>query len=103
MNKTISWNNINLKKEETKENKQYDDSRFIKLLQDLEQVKVNQKKEKFHNWLDKSNIDNIKYSVIIENLYQDLKNIIKNGNFTINNEKQLRNEVATFIYSVSCK
>ena len=45
MNKTIYWNNINLKKEETKENKQYDDSRFIKLLQDLEQVKVNQKRE----------------------------------------------------------
>ena len=103
MNKSISWNKINLKEEEKEEKKQYDDSRFIKLLQELEDIKFNEKKIKFNNWLNKTNIDNIKYNVIINHFYKDLKNIIINSNFTITNEKQLRNELATFIYSVSRK
>jgi len=102
MNKSISWNKINFKKEKVNE-KQYDDSRFIKLLQELEDVKINEKKRKFNDWLNKTNIDNIKYTVIINHFYKDLKNIIINNNFTITNEKQLRNELATFIYSVSCE
>ena len=102
MNKSISWNKINFKKEKVNE-KQYDDSRFIKLLQELEDVKINEKKRKFNDWLNKSNIDNIKYTVIINHFYKDLKNIIINNNFTITNEKQLRNELATFIYSLSCE
>lgn len=101
MNKTISWNNLNINKKKEKEKKQYDDSRFIKLLQELEDVKINEKKRKFNDWLNKRNIDDIKYSVIIEHLYKDLKNIIINNKFTITNEKQLRNELATFIYSIS--
>jgi len=103
MNKSISWNKINLKDEKKEEKKQYDDSRFIKLLQELEDIKFNEKKIKFNNWLNKTNIDNIEYNVIINHFYKDLKNIIINSNFTITNEKQLRNELATFIYSVSRK
>tara|TARA_Y100000389_G_scaffold57468_1_gene53494 strand:+ start:7253 stop:7564 length:312 start_codon:yes stop_codon:yes gene_type:complete len=103
MNKSISWNKINLKEEKKEEKKQYDDSRFIKLLQELEDIKFNEKKIKFNNWVNKTNIDNIKYNVIINHFYKDLKNIIINSNFTITNEKQLRNELATFIYSVSRK
>jgi len=103
MNKSISWNKINLKEEKKEEKKQYDDSRFIKLLQELEDIKFNEKKIKFNNWLNKTNIDNIEYNVIINHFYKDLKNIIINSNFTITNEKQLRNELATFIYSVSRK
>ena len=103
MNKSISWNKINLKDEKKEEKKQYDDSRFIKLLQELEDIKFNEKKIKFNNWVNKTNIDNIKYNVIINHFYKDLKNIIINSNFTITNEKQLRNELATFIYSVSRK
>ena len=102
MNKSISWNKINFKKEKVNE-KQYDDSRFIKLLQELEDVKINEKKRKFNDWLNKTNVDNLKYTVIINHFYKDLKNIIINNNFTITNEKQLRNELATFIYSVSCE
>ena len=102
MNKSISWNKINFKKEKVNE-KQYDDSRFIKLLQELEDVKINEKKRKFNDWLNKTNIDNIKYTVIINHFYKDLKKIIINNNFTITNEKQLRNELATFIYSISRK
>ena len=102
MNKSISWNKINFKKEKVNE-KQYDDSRFIKLLQELEDVKINEKKRKFNDWLNKTNIDNIKYTVIINHFYKDLKNIIINNNFTITNEKQLRNELAAFIYSLSCE
>tara|TARA_B100001250_G_C19597768_1_gene699208 strand:+ start:563 stop:874 length:312 start_codon:yes stop_codon:yes gene_type:complete len=103
MNKPISWNKINLKKDKDDEKKQYNDSKFIKLLQKLEDVKINEKKRKFNNWLNKTNVDDIKYHVIINHFYKDLKNIIINNNFTITNEKQLRNELATFIYSVSCK
>ena len=103
MNKSISWNKINLKKDKVNKKKQYDDSRFIKLLQELEDVKTNEKKRKFNDWLNKTNVDNIKYTVIINHFYKDLKNIIINNNFTITNEKQLRNELATFIYSVSCE
>ena len=102
MNKSISWNKINFEKEKVNE-KQYDDSRFIKLLQELEDVKINEKKRKFNDWLNKTNIDNIKYTVIINHFYKDLKKIIINNNFTITNEKQLRNELATFIYSISRK
>ena len=61
------------------------------------------KKRKFNDWLNKTNVDNIKYTVIINHFYKDLKNIIINNNFTITNEIQLRNELATFIYSVSCE
>lgn len=103
MNKSISWNKTNLKKDKDDEKKQYNDSIFIKLLQKLEDVKINEKKRKFNNWLNKTNIDDIKYNLIINHFYKDLKNIIINNNFTITNEKQLRNELATFIYSVSCK
>ena len=102
MNKSISWNKINFKKEKVNK-KQYDDSRFIKLLQELEDVKINEKKRKFNDWLNKTNVDNLKYTVIINHFYKDLKNIIINNNFTITNEKQLRNELATFIYSLSCE
>ena len=103
MKKSISWNKINLKKDKVNKKKQYDDSRFIKLLQELEDVKINEKKRKFNDWLNKTNVDNLKYTVIINHFYKDLKNIIINNNFTITNEKQLRNELATFIYSVSCE
>lgn len=103
MNKSISWNKVNLKEEKTEEKKQYHDSRLIKLFQELEDIKINEKKRKFNNWLNKTNIDDIKYTVIINHFYKDLKKIIINNNFTITNEKQLRNELATFIYSISRK
>tara|TARA_B110000495_G_C23029451_1_gene612604 strand:- start:2291 stop:2602 length:312 start_codon:yes stop_codon:yes gene_type:complete len=103
MNKSISWNKINLKKDKDDEEKQYYDSISNKLLQKLEDIKNNEKKRKFDKWLNKTNIDDIKYNVIINHFYKDLKNIIINNNFTITNEKQLRNELATFIYSVSRK
>ena len=103
MNKSISWNKINLKEEKKEEKKQYDDSRFINLLNNLEQIKYNEKKRKFNDWLNKSNIDNIKYNNIIHTLCKELISLIKNNNYTITNEKQLRNEIATFIYSISHK
>ena len=102
MNKIISWNEIN-SIDQKQQKKQYDDSKFIKLLYELEQNKINEKKRKFNNWLNKSNIDNIKYNVIINHLCIDLITLIKNNNYIITNEKQLRNEIATFIYSISRK
>jgi len=108
MNNIISWNEINSneqkqeKKQEKKQGKKhYGNSKFSKLQQKLEDIKINDKKRKFHNWLNKTNIDDIKYTVIISHLCNDLITLIKNNNNTISDEKQLRNEIATFIYSIS--
>ena len=46
MNKSISWNKINLKKDKDDEEKQYYDSISNKLLQKLEDIKNNEKKKK---------------------------------------------------------
>lgn len=103
MNKSISWNKINFEKSNNVNKNKFDDTKFINLLNNLEQNNINEKKRNFQKWLKNKNVDGIKHSTIISNLFIDLKKVIEDRNFTINNEKQLRNEIATFIYSISCK
>jgi hypothetical protein len=97
MNKVISWEN---KKNDEPLNY---DNKILNLFQNLQKIEKKNKNIIFQEWLQKKNIDNIQYKTIIHHLCNDLINIIKDSNFTITNEKQLKNEIATFIYSVSHK
>lgn len=97
MNKVISWEN---KKNDKSLNYNH---KIINLFQNLQKVEKKNKNLLFQEWLQKKNIDNIQYKTIIYHLCDDLINIIKDSNFTITNEKQLKNEIATFIYSISHK
>lgn len=95
MNKVISWEN---KKNDKPLNYDY---KIINLFQNLQKLEKKNKNIIFQEWLQKKNIDNIQYKTIIHHLCNDLIQLIKNCNYTITNEKQLKNEIATFIYSVS--
>lgn len=95
MNKVISWVN-----EKNDKPLNYD-HKLINLFQNLQKVEKKNKNIIFQEWLQKKNIDNIQYKTIIHHLCNDLIQLIKKCNHTITNEKQLKNEIATFIYSVS--
>jgi len=93
------------KKQEQEETDEYKpDMRFKKLLESLEENKRQQRHKKFQNWLNKSYnySDNEVYvEDILNNLCKDVFQLVKRNGYTISNEKQLRNEIATFVYKES--
>ena len=99
MNKNLIGKNVSNKT--IKNEKKNDDEKIINLFNELEDLKYNNKNYIFKKWLENSNIDEIKYKNIISQLCNDVTKVITENNFKITNEKQLKNEIATFIYSVS--
>ena len=99
MNKNLDWKNVSNKTIKN-EKKKYDE-KIINLFNELEDLKYDNKNYLFKEWLENKNIDEIKYKNIISQLCSDVTKVITDSNFKITNEKQLKNEIATFIYSVS--
>ena len=58
------------------------------------------KQEKFQKWLREFS-NNMQIKNIIERLICDVKSHIKNKEFSITDENELKNNIATFIYSIS--
>ena len=76
-------------------------SRFAKVLIDIENNEKKIKNKKFQEWLNSTNENDIPIKNIIQMMCNDVIESIHNNNMKISNEKQLKNEVATFIYQRS--
>lgn len=107
-NSENSWSkNIIEKKEEeavvikNENKKEYQYSREKKLFKKLHEIKEQQKKEDFQNWLEKKTFEDIRIRNIIKQIVFDVKYEIKMRGFTIKDENQLKNNIATFIYNNS--
>ena len=92
------------KQEQEKTDEYKPDMRLKKLWESLEENKRQHRHKKFQNWLNKSYnySDNEVYvEDILNNLCKDVFQLVKRNGYTISNEKQLRNEIATFVYKES--
>lgn len=78
----------------------YYDKHLSKLLENLENFHNKKKHEKFQKWL-KKNANNIQIKKILNQMIYDIMLLIKTKEFTITDENQLRNNIATFVYSIS--
>tara|TARA_B110001454_G_scaffold176675_1_gene168887 strand:- start:1098 stop:1511 length:414 start_codon:yes stop_codon:yes gene_type:complete len=78
----------------------YYNEKLIKLLKNLEKYKNKKKHDKFQKWLKKYS-NNIQIKNIINQMICDVKSLIKKKEFIITDENELKNNIATFIYSIS--
>ena len=86
---------------EKNENEKINISKNDKLYKHLSLLKEKQKNEKFQNWLNMRTEYDLKHKVLISEFCQDIIKTVSDSNFTIGNEKQFKNEIATFIYQLS--
>ena len=103
-NNNFNWCNINTKIEKDKNKEEDDykpDPRMVKLFKDLEKIRAEKRKETFQKWLNEYNENDIQIVSILRHLCDDVLKVIKESGFIISNEKQLRNEIATFVYKES--
>tara|TARA_B100001996_G_C18392674_1_gene489825 strand:+ start:38 stop:361 length:324 start_codon:yes stop_codon:yes gene_type:complete len=95
--------NTDSKKEEKKDEYK-PDIRVQRLWKSLEENKRKQRHEAFHKWLKneyKYGENFIEVEEILEHLCKDVFKMLNEHGLTITNEKQLRNEIATFVYKES--
>ena len=59
------------------------------------------KQEKFQKWLNSDTDRNISNASKIETIAYAIFNSLKNSNYKINNEKEFKDELATYIYRIS--
>lgn len=72
---------------------------------------VRKRKMNYDEWFDstieniqgpvKENNEPVKHGDYIKYFHRNLKNILTLNNLSINNEKQFKNEIATFVYRIS--
>ena len=92
------------KKEEKNDDEYKSDTRLKNLWKSLEENKKKERHRKFHNWLKTEyeyNENYIPVEDILIQLCNDVFNIINVNGYVISDEKQLRNEIATFVYKES--
>lgn len=70
----------------------------MKLLNNLKNLKEKQKNEKFNNWLNKTVDENITNKDIFYEMFYEIETMLVNNNHIINNKKQFKNELASYIY-----
>ena len=98
------WGNINTKIEKVKNEDEDDykpDPRMVELFKNLEKTREKMRKEKFQKWLNEYNENDIQIVSILRHLCDDVLKAVNETGFVISNEKQLRNEIATFVYKES--
>ena len=76
-------------------------SNYKQVLIDIENNKKKFKQEKFNQWINSYSEDNIPIKKIIQKICSDVIESVQKNNLQISNEKQLKNEIATFIYQRS--
>ena len=86
---------------EKKENQNTNTTKNDKLYNHLSLLKKQQKNNKFQNWLNMRTEYDLKHKTLISEFCQDILKTVSSSNFTIGNEKQFKNEIATFIYQLS--
>ena len=62
-----------------------------------------EKQKKFEKWLNSDTDRNILNANKIETMAYAIFNTLKNINYKINNEKEFKDELATYIYHISQK
>lgn len=97
-----------------------DDKKMYEFFLKLEKIRANEKNRQFNKWLN-TNIDYNNYTYdeindelygwsennvisiksIVNNFIIDLKNIITQNNYTINDENKFKDEIASFLYRES--
>ena len=105
MQNTVWGKNMNTdSKKEEKKDEYKPDIRVQRLWKSLEENKRKQRHEAFHKWLKneyKYGENFIEVEEILEHLCKDVFKMLNEHGLTITNEKQLRNEIATFVYKES--
>ena len=86
---------------EKKENQNTNTTKNDKLYKHLSLLKKQQKNNKFQTWLNMRTEYDLKHKTLISEFCQDILKTVSGSNFTIGNEKQFKNEIATFIYQLS--
>ena len=66
-----------------------------------EENRNQEKHEKFQKWLNSNTDRNISNANKIETISYAIFNSLKNSNYKINNEKEFKDELATYIYHIS--
>ncbi len=61
----------------------------------------NEKQRKFHNWLQKTDYNNINNNSKIKLFINKILLILKHKSYKIDNEKLFKDEIATLIYNLS--
>ena len=62
-----------------------------------------ERQKKFEKWLNSDTDRNILNANKIETMAYAIFNTLKNSNYKINNEKEFKDELATYIYHISQK
>ena len=86
---------------EKRENQYTNITKNDKLYNHLSLLKKQQKNNKFQNWLNMRTEYDLKHKTLISEFCNDILKTVSSSNFTIGNEKQFKNEIATFIYQLS--
>ena len=105
MQNTVWGKNVNTdSKKEEKKDEYKPDIRLQRLWKSLEENERKLRHEKFQNWLEENQDygeNTISVNDILNRFCHDVFNIITKNGLVISNEKQLRNEIATFVYKIS--
>ena len=76
----------------------YMNSTYKKVLDDIELLKKKRQQIKFQEWSNSYTEDGIPVKNIINKMCLEVIKSIKDNKRKLSNEKQIQNEVATFIY-----
>ena len=117
-----TMNYLKSKKISQENNEKYihNDKKMYEFFLKLEQIRENEKNRKFNKWLNTtidynnyyydefhdelrgwSDTNVISIKSIVNNFVIDLKKIITQNNYTINNENKFKDEIASFLYKES--
>jgi len=75
------------------------DKSLIRLLNNLQEIKEQNRKREFQKWLDSTTIDNIRVRTILSKMVKEIMFVTKDKGFTITDENELKNVIASFIYN----
>jgi hypothetical protein len=67
----------------------------------IKKIIENKKKNNFNDWLDKNIEPNTANKDVVYEMLGEIKSMLKINGYKIQNEKQFKNELATYIYNDS--
>lgn len=79
------------------------DTRLQKVLREIKEINNIEENKKFQKWLKSDTDRNISNYSKIETMTYAIFNTLKHSNYKINNEKEFKDELATYIYRISQK
>jgi hypothetical protein len=89
-----NWSNLNKGKEEEEEQ-----TTISSQIYEAQQLRRKERdNETFQKWLEERSEQNVTITNVLTHLCRDVIKTVNDKGFTITNEKQLKNEIATFIY-----